>query len=489
MLLIWPLIMAVLFKKLSPDRALIWSFLGAFMLLPTGAYFDLPLIPTLDKYTLPSVAALVLSLTMVKQKIRFFPESKVASVLMIGYVSSPLFSVLSNPEPVFWGVRVLPGLTIYDALSEVMKHGIALIPFILSFNLLATRKARHAFLTIYMLAGLFYSIPMLAEIRLSPQLNYWIYGMFPELFGQQIRFGGFRPVVFMGHGLVTAFFMLMAVMSAATLWRGSNPDEPFPYPAAFAWLALILILCKTVGVVLFAVLFVPIILFAGTRTKGWAIMFCATFLISYPVLRSVDAVPVDEMVDYAAIIQAERAQSLEFRFDNEKILLDHAARKPVFGWGYWGRNRLYDLETGQSTVTTDGHWIIVIGMLGWTGYICVFGLLTLPLFRLWFLRKRWPADREVHIIYGIALMLGVNLIDLIPNSTINHLTWTLAGLLLASSTVAARAEFETAADPSESDIKASLETPPAAALHQRHVRKPRSTERKAPVGRTTRTKR
>lgn len=466
MLMVWPVVMAVLFRKLSPDRALIWSFLGAFTLLPTGVYFDFPLIPTLDKYTLPSVAAMVLCLTMVKQKIRIFPASRLATVLMLGILFSPFATVLNNPEPVFWGIGI-PGLSFYDAISEVMKHGILLIPFILGFNLLSTQQARRTVLTAYMFAGLVYSVPMLLEIRLSPQFNNWVYGFFPQLFGQQVRFGGFRPVVFMGHGLTVAFFALMTVMAAATLWRGSRTDRRALYPAALAWLLVVLVLCKTVGAILFAVAFVPIILFTGPRIKGWAILFCATFVLTYPVLRAADVIPVDRMVEYAAMIQDDRGQSLEFRFTNEKLLLDHAARKPVFGWGYWGRNRIYDRETGRDLSVTDGYWVIIIGVLGWTGYISVFGLLTLPLFRLWYHRRSDRSTGDGHLAYGIALMLGANMLDLIPNSTINPLTWALAGLLLASTVKNAQA------DPEAETIEDGA---PTVIFHQRRPRNARSAD-------------
>lgn len=483
MLMIWPVIMVVLFKKLSPDRALVWSFLGAFMLLPPEVYIDLPLIPTLNKYTLPSIVALVLCLTMVDQKIRIFPASRLVTILMVGFVLSPIVTVLSNREPVFWGVVVLPGLSIKDAISVVLTNGITLIPFILGFNLLSTRQARRAFLTAYMTAGLIYSLPILLEVRVSPQINNWVYGYFPELFVQQIRFGGYRPMVFMGHGLVVAFFTLMAILSAAVLGSGSGDDKRARYLAILAYLLVVLILCKTVGVILFAILFLPVILFAGPRLKGWAMLACAVFVLTYPVLRATDAIPVDRMVSYAALIQAERAQSLEYRFDNEKRLLDHAAKKPVAGWGYWNRNRVFDEITGRDLTVPDGYWIIIIGVVGWIGYVCVFGLLTYPLLRLWGQRKNPATVGDEHIVYGIALMLGVNLLDLIPNSTINYMTWTLAGLLLACSIQTVRADADT-----ETEAEAEPDTAPAAPLHKRHPRDRRHA-RKADTAKFQRKKR
>lgn len=219
------------------------------------------------------------------------------------------------------------------------------------------------------------------------------------------------------------------------------------------------------GVVLFAIMFLPIILFAGPRFKGWVVLACAVLVLTYPVLRATDNIPVDRMVNYAALIQAERAQSLEYRFDNEKRLLDHAAKKPIAGWGYWNRNQVFDEITGRDLTVPDGYWIIVIGVMGWIGYICVFGLLTYPLFRLWSLRKRYTTMVDVHIVYGLALMLAVNLLDLILNSTINYMTWALAGLLLASST-----EIVQAGTNIETEVEGEPETASKPPLHKRHPR-------------------
>ena len=47
---------------------------------------------------------------------------------------------------------------------------------------------------------------MLVEVRLSPQINTWIYGFFQHDFIQMMRYGGFRPIVFLPHGLWVAFF-------------------------------------------------------------------------------------------------------------------------------------------------------------------------------------------------------------------------------------------------------------------------------------------
>ncbi|RLK07353.1 hypothetical protein [Ruegeria conchae] len=463
MLMVWPIIMVVLFKKLPAPRALLISILGGYVILPPNTYFDLPLIPTLDKHTIPSLAALVLCLTMLDQKIRFFPQSRLVSILMLGFLLSPIVSALGNLEPVFAGPVVLPGMTARDAISEFLKHVIIIIPFVLGFNILSTPDNKREFLTLYMVIGLIYSIPILLEVRLSPQLNNWVYGFFPQLFWQQVRFGGFRPTVFLGHGLLVAFFVLMSFLATAALLRGSLGNDRWHKFGILVYLFAILILCKTVGAILFAVLFAPIVLFASSRIQRWVMLICAVFLIAYPILRAEDAIPVERILGYAAQIQAERAQSLEFRFENESMLLERAAEKPLTGWAFWNRNRNMDPETGRVLTVPDGYWVLIIGVLGWFGYICIFGMLIFPLLRLWARRKKCIGSPDEYVTNGIALMLSINLVDLIPNASINSMTWIMAGMLLAKSTAAVRDRSD------EADVTVPQPDPPRVA----HVRKPR----------------
>jgi hypothetical protein len=117
------------------------------------------------------------------------------------------------------GGLVLPGVGHYDALSAVVGQFLFLLPFFLGRQFLRHAEDSAETLRVLIVAGLIYSLPMLFEIRMSPQLHTWIYGYFPHSFGQQMREGGFRPVVFLGHGLLVAFFIMTAAVAAASFWR------------------------------------------------------------------------------------------------------------------------------------------------------------------------------------------------------------------------------------------------------------------------------
>lgn len=438
-LIVWPVGAWALFRLLPFERALIWSILGAYLLLPPVANFDFPLIPPLDKSSIPNLTAFFIVTFVLGRKIPIFSGSPTIRLLLILFIASPIATTVLNGDPLeFAGDFFIPGLPITDALAEVVKQTIFLLPFFLGRQFLRTEAAQREILIALVLGCLAYSLPMLVEIRLSPQINVWIYGFFPHEFGQQIRFGGFRPVVFLIHGLFVAFFTLTAVIAAFGLWRSEPRGRRAPFFWSGVYLTGILVLCKTVGVLVYAVLALPAVLLAGRRTQIIFSGAIAAVVLLYPLLRGTDLIPVQAMVTKAAEIQAERAQSLDYRLRNESEVLAHAQERPIFGWGGFGRNFARDPVTGDTDTVLDGRWIIVISTFGWCGYIVEFGLLALPLVMLAWRSRGIPAARLSPYAGPLALILAFNMFDLLPNSPLTPFTWLLAGALLGHAEALAR---------------------------------------------------
>ena len=69
----------------------------------------------------------------------------------------------------------------------------------------------------------------------------------------RMRNGGFRPMVFMGHGLLAAFFMMTSVLAATALWRSAIKLGPLSASVATPYLGLVLLLCKSMGATLNAI--------------------------------------------------------------------------------------------------------------------------------------------------------------------------------------------------------------------------------------------
>lgn len=426
-LLLWPVVMLVLFRALGPARGLIAGLLGGYLLLPPPpAGVNLPILPTLDKDTLPSMTALAICVAFYRPQGGFLPQTWIARLLLPALLFVPVFTVLTNSDPMSEGMTRLPALRLVEVPSLILGQMFMVAPFLLGRALLAEEGNQRTLLWAVLAGALAYSFPMLLEVRLSPQINIWIYGYFQHSFDQMMRENGFRPLVFLNHGLWAAFFAMTGVIAACALLRAGDDRQKVGLAAAAIWMMGVLVLCKSLASLLYGLIAAPLILFFSTRMQLRVAAVLALLALAYPIARGAQLVPVDTMVAMAARIDPDRAQSLEFRFDNEEVLLDRAQERQPFGWGIWGRNLVYDPETGRSLTVSDGSWIIALGIYGWIGYLAQFGLLALSVLLAW-----WRAGRApMPIVAALSLMVGLNLADMIPNATSTPLTWLVAGSLL-----------------------------------------------------------
>ncbi len=444
MLALWPLVTLALFVRLSPATALVASIVAGYLLLPPApAGFDLPLLPPLGKSRIPVLSAFAVLWLRARGSFELLPRGRAARVLLAIFVLSPVLTYATNTEPVFFGRIGLPGMRPFEALALVIQQAMLALNFLLARAILTgpgapglTREddggaGLRLILAALFAGGLAYSLPMLIEVRLSPQLNNMIYGYFQHYFSQAIRAGGYRPLVFLEHGLWAAFFAMSAFAAALALWRLARGRGRGLYLLAAGYLGLVLALCKTLGALLYGILLVPLLALLSTLWQVRIAALLGLLALSYPVLKGLDAVPQEQLVAEAAKVSPERANSLQFRFDNEDILYERAMQKPAFGWGIWGRNQILDPETGNYKTVTDGRWIITLGVYGWLGYVGEFGLLVLPLLALWQVGRR-PGARLPGAAGPLALLLAVNLVDLIPNATLTPITWMIAGALMGA---------------------------------------------------------
>ena len=191
----WPLAVYLLFRWLPRVEALGWSILGGYLLLPTKTGVDLPLIPVIDKDAVPVLsAALMLALGVGQLAVdrrrvaghqsgpqsrqlergALWPFMPILAVMLI----SPIITVITNSEPLFYGPVVVPALRIYDSLSIIALLLITILPFLLAVRFFASPESHVTLLKIITLGMLVYSLPMLFEVRMSPQLNLMFFGFF-----------------------------------------------------------------------------------------------------------------------------------------------------------------------------------------------------------------------------------------------------------------------------------------------------------------------
>ncbi|MEM6941128.1 MAG: hypothetical protein AAF509_13475 [Pseudomonadota bacterium] len=395
----------------------------------------------MDKVSIPNLSVLFILMFAMRERVRFWPDSRIALVLVTGLIfgaiptvitnNDPiLFEVLRDADPIIFLVDALPGQSIRDIGSVLIGQILTIVPFLLARQFLASEEGLRELLLALMVGALIYSIPSLIEIRLSPQINVWVYGYFQHSFEQMMRAGGFRPIVFLPHGLWLAVFIVAGLMSAAALARAAPSEAQPKMYVAVLYLFVLLVLCKSAASLLYGLAMTPLILFFPHRFLVRVAVLFAVVAVTYPMLRNFQLIPLDAILAQAESFSAQRAQSLEYRFDNEEQLLSRAAEKPLFGWGGWGRSLIRDPETGEILTIPDGRWIIIFGTFGWLGYICEFGLLALSPILIWVYIQRHPRAELSPYVAPLCLILTITMMDMLLNDTLTPFIWLIAGAIL-----------------------------------------------------------
>ncbi|MBN8429464.1 hypothetical protein JF535_01245 [Microbulbifer salipaludis] len=414
---------------MSALTATFWTIFGAYMFLPMKVSYVLPLIPNIDKQNVAAYCALFGCLVIKKIKFRFVAGAPGARLLVLIGLSVSTFTVLTNSEPVFTGMTVKPGLSPKDIISMTFQMTFAFTPFVLGALLIKSIDDGIKVLRLIAIAGLIYSPFLVIEVLLSPQLHTWVYGFFPHSFGQQIRFGGFRPVVFMGHGLVVANFSVAVLIAIAGLWKAKQKIFIFPNIVLVFYALFLLLICKSVGAWLLGFLGFAILLFLPIRLATLTAFSLASAVFLYPLLSIANLIPHDALLDLAAKFGPDKVGSLAFRFEHEEALLAHGQEKLLFGWGGWDRNRI-------DGAVTDGFWIIKFTQFGLLGYLVFLGL---PMLAVKNLRKAVNSSRndiEARIYCVFALLIALIMVDQIPNASQQNWVYFLYGV--ATGLVASR---------------------------------------------------
>jgi len=418
-LIAWPFIALLFYKRLSALEATFWTIIGGFLLLPVRVAIDFPFVPPMNKESIVAISALIGCRYVSRIKVKFVPPDGIERWLILILLITPFFTVLNNQEP----IHFIRGLSLYDALSTIINQYLTLLPFILGLQLIKSQHDQILLFKLLVIAGLAYSVPILFEVRMSPQLHTWIYGFFPHSFIQQYRYDGFRPVVFMGHGLVVAMFVAMTFGMSTLLMKQKIRIGRLPPQLIVGYLFVLLILCKSAGAFILGVfLFIAIAWTPNTIIKRASLSIVAIFML-YPFLSIFDLFPHDKLIRLIENYDVTRAESLGFRFNNEHLLLIHAKEKLLTGWGVWGRNRL-------EGVTTDGYWIIFFGQFGIVGFVSLFGLLAIGVWKAIKVSFMIENKNNRKILLSYALIVAVMLIDQLPNASLSAWMFFIVGGLL-----------------------------------------------------------
>lgn len=452
---LWIPAVIYLFSRFPARKAVVISFIVAWLYLPQAA-LDLPGLPDYTKISATCYGILLATIIYDAGRFATFRLGWVDLPILIWCIS-PFFSSLAN------------ALGPYDGLSATLTQVVFWgIPYFLGRIYINNLEGFRLLATGIFIGGLSYVPLCLFESRFSPQLHRIVYGdlAFGD-FGQSVRLGGYRPTVFLQHGLAVGAFMMVATLAGIWLWQTKTIKQLWGIKMKWLVAALIVtfILVKSSGA--YALLAAGLgIMFVGRRFKTALpvyilVMAVAVYLYISAATENYFA---DQLVEFLSqIFPEERISSLTFRFDNEELLVDKAREQPWFGWGGYGRALVATNDYGGITVQ-DSLWIIAFGNQGAVGLISLYIGMLLPILALFW--SRYPARFwfKPEIAPTIVMAVGVLLymVDCILNALINPL-YILAAGGIASLVLKPREKLKKKLKPS---VTAPQLTPQSATLWQ-----------------------
>lgn len=423
-------------RRGPPARAAALLLLLPVLFLPERVSFNLPGLPEFEKERIAIFWLFVGVLLFHRDRLRSVRLSNWIKLAMVALLGGHVITVLLNFDPLSYGGRYILPHKPYDAVNTLISNALDyILPFVLGAAMFNSAKDLRVFFRVLVGTALVYSLFQLIEIRLSPQLHRWVYGFFQDDFAQTIRGGGFRPTVFMQHGLAVAMFTVAGVLGAAALCKTKIKVFRIGGGWALGYLWLVLFLSKSVAAFLYTLVAMPLVLLARPKTQFRVAAILALIVLLYPDVRAAGLVPVNDINDWANSHYGEdRAGSIMTRFLSEEMLLERAAERPFFGWGTYGRAMVYDPEHGgRPLAIRDGDWIITWGDFGRVGFLGKYLLLLLPVFLTMRQLKRVRRESDGRLLAALAAIVVFSVFDLLPNGNYNYLVFVFSGVLMGCS--------------------------------------------------------
>lgn len=447
----WPVVVIGVYSLrrsvARPARTTAWMMILPVMFLPAG--LKLPF-AALDKHRIAVLSVTAALLLFHRRELRIRDGWRRFPLLVLAvFCLGALQTFGRNADPLRFGILRIPGLgsrdlawMIYDPFVEFI------LPFAIGQRVFKTERDVRDLLDVLSICVLIYAPFCLVEMRLSPQFSNWIYGYFPHSFAQMVRGEGYRPIVFMSHGLAVGMFLLAGLCAGLTL-RRAGAASPSTYTRRALVAMLVLLLARNLAAAIYSGFALVLLVWGSTRAKARAVMALAILALAYPVLRNTDAFPTADVASFFQGISPQRGDSLLYRFTNEDALLARAMERPLFGWGGWGRSRVYTSwgepddpwADARDISTTDGQWIIWLGSSGVVGLAARFATLLFPIFRF---ARNWGQLSQVSrsLGAGLAMIIALFSIDLLPNSLWDLLPVMYAGALLSLSSQDSRSKHD-----------------------------------------------
>lgn len=423
-LFLWLPIVVGIFVVLPPRRAVIASFVIAWLTLPNLG-LPIPGLPNYTKMTATVVGVLLCTMIFDSSRFTSFKFRSYDWPLVI-FCLSPFVTAQTNDMGPYEGLSAV--------LDQVFWWG---LPYLIGRLYLTDLESLRELSVGIFLGGLAYVIPCLIEVVMGPILETWVYGSMGTRV-VDIRWGGYRPRVFLATGLEVGIWMAIASILGYQIWACGAVKKIMGVP--FGLLLLIQIgttvACKSSGAIVLLIVAVAVS-WAMKRTKKavliWALLL---FPCWYCFARATNLWSGYRIIGVVqSVFGYDRAESLAYRFYNEDQLAEKAFQRPIWGWGRFGRN-LVTNDAGESKTIPDGYWIIALGTFGGIGLAMLLTLMLLPMYLTMrrFKGDSWR-DPQVSPALGVGLSLIMLMCDFLSNAMLNPIYAVMVGAVMGQSAV------------------------------------------------------
>ena len=273
-----------------------------------------------------------------------------------------------------------------------------------------------------------------AEMIISPQFHIMLYGYYPHDFSQTKRGVGYRPSVFMKHGLELAIYNASAVVMGWVIFLRKSVQRVVPllniplFPAVVG-LTVILVISRSSGALVLCLLGLALFQAAVMLRTKIPLLVLVLLPLAYMNLRATGAWDGQNLIEASKKMTGdeERVGSLSFRLFNENLLVEKARLRPVFGWAGYQRSFVTD-ENGRFISVPDGMWILTMGKNGLFGLTSLgMSILLAPFLFLWKTPSRRLGDPLVAPATAFAICLCIFMADSLFNAFYNPLLMIAAG--------------------------------------------------------------
>ncbi len=426
----------ILFAFLPPRRAAIASFLAAWLFLPIASY-EINGLPEYSKLS-ATTFGILLAVVVFDFKRLFTFRPKWVDLPMVFWCFAPFISSIYNAT-----FDLLPELNNqlgwYDGASESLDQILLWgVPYFIGRLYFTNWKELKDLAYGIIISGLVYAPFILFEMYSSPQLHKLVYGAHQHRFDQTFRFGMWRPMVFMQHGLMLAFWMMTVALLCIWMWRSGTLTKikvlgvsfHFRWVALFFVTMVIFIVSANAWLWMLAGLFALFV--SDLVRRPWPIIVMMVIVPIYLTLQSTSVWPAELTVDFATgLFGEERAQSLEYRYINEERLTEHARSSWLFGWA--GHDRQIPDPGWGARAVPDSEWVIVFGKFGAFGLASMLGILFLPVLIFIYKYPVWLwKQRNIAPMAAMSIILVLYMYDFLLNAMVNPMFMLTAGGLMGT---------------------------------------------------------